>query len=341
MLRLSCQIRSTAVRAIAAALALTLGITGALAQLSPIIAVGPPSYQWEDFPSLQSDILHRIAATGQMQPDDLPNLTRLMTLESVAMLADVHADMPFTSMGNRLEGQVRQLWDSTELMSESVGDAPLDSEGLNRVQEKYIDVENAYRQLESTLGELPGISKRASAHLRGLTQLNAATGTVMRAIEADLPAPLMRVTERQPDIEILRTQARFLANEVVGFAAMVKRSKQPEPRWDAVERDLNELLGAIQDLERLVAAPSSIEQIQSKFRAIRRQASRSEARITPLGWPTDLARAWRGLRERMNEINDEIGLPRLISRARAAIASDLPRAESIKKREARIYRGSL
>ena len=340
MRRPSCQIQATAVRAVALALALTLGTTGACAQ-SPIIAVGPPSFQSEDFPSLQSDIIDRIAATGQLQPNDLPNLTRLMTLESVAMLADIHADMPSSSMGNQLEGQIRQLWDSTELMSESVGDGPLDSEALNRVQEKYIDVENACRRLESTLGELPGLSNRASAHLRGLTRLNAATGTVMRAIEADLSVPVRRVTERQPDIESLRTQTRLLSNATVGFVSTVKRSKLPGPRGAAVARDLNELFAAIQDFERLVGPASSTEQIQSTFRAIRRQASRVEARITQLGWPTDLARAWRGMREMMNEINDEIGLPRVISRATTAIASDLPKADSIKKQPARIYRGSL
>ena len=103
MRRPSCQIQATSVRAVALALALTLGTTGACAQ-SPIIAVGPPSFQSEDFPSLQSDILDRIAATGQLQPNDLPNLTRLMTLESVAMLADIHADMPVHVNGKSIGG---------------------------------------------------------------------------------------------------------------------------------------------------------------------------------------------------------------------------------------------
>ena len=149
------------------------------------------------------------------------------------------------------------------------------------------------------------------------------------------------MTERQPDIESLRTQTRLLSNATVGFVATVKSSKLPGPRGAAVARDLNELFAAIQDFERLVGPASSTEQIQSTFRAIRRQASRVEARITQLGWPTDLARAWRGMREMMNEINDEIGLPRVISRATTAIASDLPKADSIKKQPARIYRGSL
>jgi hypothetical protein len=339
MCGLHCRTRSTVVRAIAVALALTAEITDAGAQ-SPIIAVGPPSFQSNDYPSLQSDMLQRIAATGQMQPDDLPNLTRLMTLQSVAMLAKIHADMPGTLTGNRLEGQIRQLWDATEAMSETVGTTPLDSQALYRVHEKYTDVENAYLRLESTLGELPGISNNASANLRDLSQLTAATSTVMRAIEADLPAPVAPATERQPDIEILRTQTRLLSNELIGFAANVKRSKQPDPRWDAVAQDLNELFGSIQDFQRLLSAPSSTEQIQSTFRAIRRQVARAEARITQLGWPTDLARTWRGMRERMNEINDEIGLPRVISRAREARARDAPRAGSIMRPVARIYRGS-
>jgi hypothetical protein len=339
MLRLHLQIRSTVFRAFAVALAVTYGITGARAQ-SPIIAVGPPSFQSNAYPSLQTDIVQRIATTGQMQPGDLPNLTRLMALQSVAMLAEIRADMPGSLTGNRLEGQVRQLWDATQVMSETVGTAPLDSQALNLVQEKYADVENAYRQVESTLGELPGISNRASAHLRGLSQLTAATGSVMLAIEADLPAPVRLAPERQPDMEQLRTQARLLSNDIVGLAAKVKSSKQRGSGWDTVVRDLDELFGSTQDFQHALSPVSSTEQIQSSFRAIRRRVSRVEARIAQLGWSADLARSWRGMRDILNQINNEVGLPRVIDRASTVRPSAVTAAGSAARPVARIYRGS-
>jgi hypothetical protein len=307
------RIRSTVIRAVAMALALAADMTDALAQ-SPIIAVGPPSFQSNAYSSFEDDMVKRIAVTGQMQPDDLPNLTRLMTLQSVAMLADIHADMPGTLTGNRLEGQIRQLWDATEVMSDTVGTSPLDSQSLARVEEKYADVEKAYRELESTLGELPGLSNRASAHLRGLSQLTAATSSVMRAIEVDLNAPTRVATPRRPNIEKLRTQARLLSNDIVGLVAKLKSSKQRGPRWDAVVRDLDELFGSTQGFQSMLSPLASTEQIRSSYRAIRRQVTRVEARIAQLGWPTEFARTWRGVRDRMNDINDEVGLPRIIDR---------------------------
>ena len=257
-----------------------------------------------------------------MQPDDLSNLTRLMTLQSVAMLADIHADMPGTITGNRLEGQIRQLWDATEDMSETIGTAPLDSRVLLRVEEKYVDVQNAYLQLNSTLGELPGISNRASAHLQGFGRLTAATNSVMRAIDADLRAPVRLATTRKPNVERLREQARLFSNDVVGLDAKVKNLKQRDATSAALARDLDELFRSTQEFLRAVAPASSTEQIRSAFRPVQQNLARADARITKLSLPTDFTRNWRGMRNRLSAINDEIGLPRLIDRSIAVSANN-------------------
>ena len=64
-----------------------------------------------------------------------------------------------------------------------------------------------------------------------------------------------------------------------------------------------------------------------------------EARIARLGWPSDLQRQWRAVRERLNVISDELGLPRVIDRLPAAASSQPPAAGSSPQPAARIYRG--
>ena len=88
------------------------------------IAIGPPSFQSNNFPSLETLILDRLAMGGQYNPGDLGTLSHLTVLESIAMLADIQADMPNTVTGVRLEGEIRQLWDAAAIFEESVSATP-------------------------------------------------------------------------------------------------------------------------------------------------------------------------------------------------------------------------
>ena len=72
-----------------------------------IIAIGPPSFQSNDFPSMETLILDRLAVGGQYNPQDLGTLAHLTVLESIAILADVQADMPNSVLGVRLEGRAQ------------------------------------------------------------------------------------------------------------------------------------------------------------------------------------------------------------------------------------------
>ena len=73
---------------------------------------------------------------------------------------------------------------------------------------------------------------------------------------------------------------------------------------DAVKDDLQELLALIQTFQRTLSAQGPIDEIEASLHAVRRRLWRTEARIVKLGWPTDLDRRWRTVRERLNAISD-------------------------------------
>jgi len=263
----------------------------------------------------------------------------LTVLESTAMLADVRADMPGNLMGFRLEAQISNLWEASEALYENVSSNSLNMTTLPRVQEQLRDMESAYGQLESTLGESPGLSGRAAAHLRDITRLTAETSSVMRAAEGDLLAAVPRPPERSLDLDSLGRQARLLANDIVGLIANVRNSKHQGTGWDAVSRDLGELFALVQSFEQMLARPSSNKEIESSLEAVRRRMWRIEARIAQLGWPSDLSRAWHGARERLNSIGDDLGLPRVIDLALPVRSNQAASRSAMPRSRTRIYRG--
>ena len=92
----------------------------------------PPSFQAPGQRSLQNEILDRLATTGQFQPDDLPRLSRLVVLNSIAMLVDVRTDLNQTTIGNNLDADIIDLSEASELYYESVSATSLDPPDIAR-----------------------------------------------------------------------------------------------------------------------------------------------------------------------------------------------------------------
>jgi hypothetical protein len=302
-----------------------------------IIAIGPPSFQSNDFPSLETTILDRLALGGQPDSEDLATLSHLTVLESISMLADVQVDMRGSPLEPQLEGQIRQLWDAAAVFEESVSSVPLNAQNLLAVQPGFNNMQGAFREIESSVGGSAVLSNRAAAHLAGIARLTTATHTLMRAIESEVlpagPVPPPR------DLDGLGRQVRLLANGIVALIQNVKVSKHAASGWSAVTRDLEELFALVQSLQNSLVAQSSNNAIESALHAVRRRMWRAEARIARLGWPTDLDRQWRGVRERLNVISDQLGLPRVIDRAPQAQPNALSPPTPETAPPARIYRG--
>ncbi len=113
--------------------------------------------------SLEEEMLGRLSVTGQYRPEDLPRLARLTVLESIAMYENLRSDFRATSMGARIEGEMSEFWDASELFYVSANYPPPNLGGLNRSRALLADVNAAYRQIDSSLGEYAGLSTR-SAH---------------------------------------------------------------------------------------------------------------------------------------------------------------------------------
>jgi hypothetical protein len=102
---------------------------------------------------------------------------------------------------------------------------------------------------------------------------------------------------------------------------------------------LQELFALVQRFEKTLASQPSNKEIEVSLQAVRRRMWQTEARIARLGWPTDLARQWYNVRERLNTISDDLGLPRVIDLK----PEDRPDQPTVlgpsKKPTTRIYRG--
>jgi hypothetical protein len=323
---------------VAVAVGLLAAATSARAQ---IIQVGPPSFQYTNYPSVETIILDRLALGGQYEPTDLATLSHLTVLESIAMMADVQYDMPNSMLGASLEGQIRQLWDAAALFEENVSAAPMSAQGLVDVQPMYNRLQAASQSIESMMVGAAGFSGRAGGHLRDITRLTAATGTVMRALELDFPPPVTAPAEprRTVETETLKPQVGLLANSIVKLIENVKASKYQNSGWGAVRQDLEELLALVQSFQKTLSLQPSDKEMETSLTAVRRKMWRVEARIVRLGWPADLERLWRATRDRVNVLSDALGLPRVIDLGRQGQAGEPTAPAPAAKPTATIYRG--
>ncbi|MFI5455644.1 MAG: hypothetical protein ACHRXM_09350 [Isosphaerales bacterium] len=308
----------TSRRQFTAAVGLVLGMT-VVSWL--ILDVGPataqqiqnrlPGFQAPASDSLEARILARLS-TGEYQPDDLPRLASLTVLESISTLVNIRDDLRDSPMGSLLEREATSLWDASQLFSETVSSAPLDLATLSRAQSEFVDVRSAYRQLEATLGEFPGLSDRADTHLQAITRLLSATNGATGALEANLLRTVPLPVNRSLDVDEMRMQVQLLANDLVVLIGKVGNSRGERAANDGVLDDLNGMLAQVQDFGRRLSLELSFKERQELFRVTRRRLWQVESRIGHLKWPADLRRQWRGVRERTNAISDDFGLPRVI-----------------------------
>jgi hypothetical protein len=302
----------------------------------------PPSFQAATEPSFENQTLLRLALNGQYQPDDLPHLARLAFLESIAMLVDIRTDLVGSVIGNRLWTETMGLSEASEFFYEDVSSTPLDLANFSRTRQSYEAVEVSYRQVESTLGELPGLSIEATAHLRRVARLIAVMGSVLQDLESNLPAtnpvPLRRTIER----DSLQRLARLLSNALVELIVKASKPEEKGLGRQAGLRDLNDLLDRIQSFQyALSLQPSEIDvHAGASLNALRRRFWRVEATIVPLDWPAELRNGWRTVRGRMDAISDAFGMPRVMNLVTTSEAVARPASVSLARPITRVYRGS-
>lgn len=300
----------------------------------------PSSYQAAGDRSFENQILDRFAQTGQLQPDDLPSLARLVVLESIAMHVDVRTDLAGTTAGNLLEPIVASLSETSELFYESVSSPTQDLASIIRSLQLYESAEVSYRRVESTLGEVPGLSNQAADHLRRVTRLMAMITSMMQELESSLSAtnPVRPIASNR--LTSLQRQTRSLADELVRMIAKARTPNDQRLGQEVAVKDLEDLLVQVQGFEHMLSLRPSNVDLEISLHALRRRFWRVEATVVRPVRPAELWSGWRTLRERMNAISDDFGMPRVIVLGNSGLPIAQRTSVMLKPPIARIYRGS-
>ncbi len=267
--------------------------------------------------SLEWEMLDRLAVTGQYYRDDLPRLARLTVLESIAMYENLRVDLRETSIGARLEGEMSQLWDAAEVFSVSANYPPPDVAGLNRERALLADVNAAFLQIDSSLGRLPGVSTNAAIHLQDIARLLPVMNAVFEAIDAEVAPPVPAPDNRAADLAALRQQSRRLAEDLRGLAAELSKVVPAPAGRDALIEDMNGLIDLVQGFDRTLSANPSNKNLEDSLRLVRSRMWTVEARMVRLAGTPTLRGRWRQVRQRIDALSDQFGLPRVISLVRA------------------------
>jgi hypothetical protein len=271
-----------------------------------------PAFQAPASDSLQSEMMSRISLSGQLQPGDLARLSRLAVLNSISMLVNVRADLPHSPAGYLLDQELTSLWNSSEAFYEVVSTSSLDTESMAQAQYWLESVFAAQRRVESSLGEFPALSPRAANDLQSLSRLLGPIGSAIGSLESALADANGPPTERRLNLDVLRRDAQIVANDLVSLIGKAADAGRGRPARDAVVTELTDLLERVQSLSRLLSTQPSQKAVLDSFRAARRQMWRAHGRITHMEWRAALDRPWREVRNKLNELSNELGLPRVI-----------------------------
>jgi hypothetical protein len=273
-----------------------------------------PAFQAPASDSLETQMMSRLSL-GQLQPGDLDRLARLTVLRSISMLVNVRTDAPNSIIGSQLDQQITSLWDSSEAFYEVVSFSPLDPVSWEQAQYWLGMMDTMTVQIQGSLGELPGLSRRAADDLQSLSRLRGNIESLMGLVESNLvdqaPAPL----EPSLDFDALRQDSQQVANDLVALIAKAGDTGRGRPGRDALVTELTDLLDRLQSFSKLLSTGPTRKATEDSFRLARRQMWRVEGRIVRLDFRASLENPWRGVRNQINAISNALGLPRIVELA--------------------------
>jgi hypothetical protein len=259
------------------------------------------------------DLLGRLWVTGNYEPADLARLSRLTVLESIAMYQNMRSDLRETMIGARLEGEMSALWDAAEFFYVGAGSVPMDFASVTSSRIQLADLGDAYRRVDVTLGSLPGLSPRAAYHLQDISGLLPTMNDVLEAIAADVVGSVSAPAPRTIDLAAVREAARRLIQDLSGLIQRTRSGRLAPVERDGLIGDLSSLLDLVQGFDRMLSAEPSFRDLVRSLRLVRDRVGIVETRIARLAGTSEVSRQWRDLRQQINDLSDEFGLPRVIN----------------------------
>jgi hypothetical protein len=308
----------------------------------PIIAIGPPSFQTRTGPSLENEVLDRLAL-GQPAPGDLERLSRLTLLQSIALAATLQADLARSPLAVRLEGEIADLLTFAEAFDASVNLPPAelarrssiaqqlsgaqvaqafdesanvpqtDFSSLARSLELLSGVQRAFSTLESDQAILSGASPRVGAHLRGLSRLIPAMSSEMEAVQASAGFRPDFAPAANPNA--IRSLAQATLVDLARLIRHLNESFQGRPGGAALADELNNLFDLIQGFDRIMGAQAPEPSQKAMFLPVVRRLHQVEAEAIAVDRSIRDIREFRQARERIQAIAETFQIPRVISPA--------------------------
>jgi hypothetical protein len=127
--------------------------------------------------------------TDQLTQADLPNLSRLVVLESIAMFSNVTSELYEIREDSRLQNLIRNLWYAADQFNAAVSLYPTQVEQVAAGRLVFPDLAFAFDQIRGTLGRMPGTAPRTAVNFANLSRVIAVLGPLLDQVPARSRAP--------------------------------------------------------------------------------------------------------------------------------------------------------
>ncbi len=296
---------------------IVLFLCSALAPLFPANAQTPPTYP---------ELFVNPPETEQLTQADLPNLSRIVVLESIAMFSNVTSELYEIRENSGLQNLIRDLWYAADQFNAAVSLYPTNAERVAAGRLTFPDVAAAFDQIRGTLGRMPGTAPRTAVNFSNLSRVIAVIGPLL---DQAPPSSITGTTngEEPVGLDASRVQAQEIARELAALQEKLKKSPAPLA-FREVEPQLAMLAQLIQGFGRVVQGEPGEREAASAFRPIRSRSDEVHRAILRSDLPVALKNQWRAVHNMIDDAAESFELPRQIVGRRHAITAGASAAQN-------------
>ena len=264
--------------------------------------------------------------TDQLTQADLPNLGRLVALESTSMFVHARSEFRVSPDSYRLLSEITTLWNAADAFTAAVAYSPLESERNQAGRLTFPDLEAAFYQVRGTLGTLPGISTRSVEDFANMSRVVAVIGPLL---EQTSPGPLVVAEPRAFNPVVIANQARELSSAIVPLKTQIKAETGRGVKLEMLDREIDVLEKLIQGFERISSGGANERDLVASFRPIRDRVLRINRELTRGNLFGAGLSLWRTIELQIGDMETRFQLPREIvpRRTREEVGSrSIPRS---------------